>query len=384
MLQSRLDSVETGLFLLYLIEVKNLIFAVTNDLSYDQRMQRICGALEDAGYNVLLVGRKLKTSPPIAKTNYRQQRLKCWFNKGKLFYSEFNIRLFFYLLFRKADCICSIDLDTILPCYYISRIKKIIRVYDAHEYFSQLDEVISRPNIYRFWHSIERNFIPRFPGGYTVCESLATEFKNNYDVDYKVIRNVPLLAEPNKQVKMQECVVLYQGAVNRGRGLDKLALAMKSVNAQLWVCGHGNFMEEMKAVVQANDLSSKIIFFGMLKPEALKEKTAQALIAINPFEKTGLNQYLSLSNKFFDYIHADIPQVTMNYPEYRKINDQYHIAELIEDLNPGTIANGINKLLHDKELYFQLKKNCTVAKQELNWQNEKSKLLNFYRQLINE
>ena len=77
-------------------------------------------------------------------------------------------------------------------------------------------------------------------------------------------------------------------------------------------------MEEMKAVVQANDLSGKLIFFGMLQPEVLKKKTAQAYIAINPFEKTGLNQYLSLSNKFFDYIHADIPQVTMNYPEYRK------------------------------------------------------------------
>jgi glycosyltransferase involved in cell wall biosynthesis len=347
-------------------------------------MQRICGALGDAGYNVLLVGRKLKTSLPIPKTNYHQQRLKCWFNKGKLFYSEFNLRLFFYLLFRKADCICAIDLDTILPCYYVSKIKKIIRVYDAHEYFSQLDEVISRPNIYRFWHRIERKFIPKFPSGYTVCESLAAEFKNNYQVDYKVIRNVPLLAESNKGVKMQGDAILYQGAVNKGRGLDKLALAMKSVNAQLWVCGHGNFMEEMKAVVHANDLSSKIIFFGMLKPETLKEKTAQALIAINPFEKTGLNQYLSLSNKFFDYIHADIPQVTMNYPEYKKINDQYNIAELIEDLNSETIAKGINRLLHDKELYFRLKKNCSIAKQELNWQNEKSKLLNFYRQLFNE
>jgi len=194
---------------------------------------------------------------------------------------------------------------------------------------------------------------------------------------------MPLLVESNKQAEAQN-VVLYQGAVNRGRGLDKVALAMKSVNAQLWVCGDGNFMEEMKAVVKANDLSAKIIFLGMLKPEALKEKTAQALIAINPFEKTGLNQYLSLSNKFFDYIHTDIPQITMNYPEYRKINDQYNIAELIEDLNSETIAKGINKLLHDKERYLQLKKNCSIAKEDLNWQNEKSKLLNFYQQLFNE
>ena len=111
------------------MQVKKIIFTVTNDLNYDQRMQRICGTLADAGYNVLLVGRKLKDSPPLSGKNYKQQRLNCWFAKGKLFYAEFNTRLFFYLLFTKTDCLCAIDLDTILPVYYISKIKGIKRVY---------------------------------------------------------------------------------------------------------------------------------------------------------------------------------------------------------------------------------------------------------------
>ena len=363
--------------------MKKLIFTVTNDLSYDQRMQRICGTLADAGYDVLLVGRKLKTSLPLLKTNYGQQRLKCWFNKGKLFYSEFNVRLFIFLLFKKMDCICAIDLDTILPCYYIAKLKGVKRVYDAHEYFSQLDEVVSRPKIYRFWHRIEKRLIPKFKNGYTVCDSLAEEFKKNYNANYKVVRNVPSFNDSNEQIRSED-VILYQGAVNKGRGLDKLALAMKTINAKLWVCGNGNFMDEMRSVVQANDLPGKVVFFGMLPPEELKKKTAQAYIAVNPFERTGLNQYLSLSNKFFDYIHAGIPQVTMNYPEYKKINVQFRIAELIDGLDPETIANAINKILNNKELYLQLKQNCFVAKQELNWQKEKDKLLNFYEELFNE
>jgi len=364
-------------------EVKKLVFTVTNDLSYDQRMQRICSTLAEAGYDVLLVGRKLKTSLPLSKTNYRQQRLKCWFSKGKLFYSEFNIRLFFFLLFKKMDCICAIDLDTILPCYYISKLKGVNRVYDAHEYFSQLDEVISRPKIYRFWKKIEKRMIPKFKNGYTVCDSLAEEFKKNYNANYKVVRNVPLLIESNEQARSED-IILYQGAVNKGRGLEKLALSMKNVNAKLWICGNGNFMDEMRSVVQANELSGKVIFFGMLLPDELKKRTAQAYIAVNPFEGKGLNQYLSLSNKFFDYIHAGIPQVTMNYPEYKKINNQFKIAELIDDLDRETIAKAINKLVTNKELYLLLKQNCLAAKQELNWQKEKDKLLDFYKELFNE
>ncbi|HEX6171515.1 MAG TPA: group 1 glycosyl transferase, partial [Chitinophagaceae bacterium] len=86
----------------------------------------------------------------------------------------------------------------------------------------------------------------------------------------------------------------------------------------------------------------------------------------------------------FDYIHAGIPQVTMNYPEYKKLNDQFKIAELIDDLEPETIAKAINKILNNNELYLQLKQNCFVAKQELNWQKEKDRLLNFYEELFNE
>ncbi len=346
-------------------------------------MQRICSTLADAGYDINLIGVRSGSSLPLSNKNYKQTRLRVWFNKGKLFYAEYNIRLFFFLLFKKADCICAIDLDTILPCYYISKLKGVIKVYDAHEYFSQLDEVVSRPAIYRFWHGIEKRMIPKFKNGYTVCESLAEEFKKNYGADYKVIRNVPLLNEISTPIN-QEQVVIYQGAVNRGRGLENLILAMTAVNTSLWVCGNGNFMEEIKAVVEKNNLSGKIVFFGMLEPAELKKKTAQAYIAINPFERTGLNQYLSLSNKFFDYIHAEIPQVTMNYPEYRRINDQSRIAELIDDLDPATISIAINKLLQDKDLYLQLKQNCLKAKQELNWQKEKTKLIHFYGQLFNE
>jgi len=346
-------------------------------------MQRICGSLVAAGYQILLVGINKKNSVLLVPRNFEQKRINCWNNTGKLFYVEYNIRLFFFLLFKKADCICAIDLDTILPCFWLSKLKGIKRVYDAHEYFSQLEEVISRPSVYKFWHWVERKRIPRFKNGYTVCQSLANEFKKNYGADYKVIRNVPVLSPistKNKNVK----VLIYQGAVNKGRGLEKLARAMQNIEAVLWVCGDGNFMNEMKEAVKKYNIAEKVIFWGMLSPEELKKKAEDAYIAINPFEKTGLNQYLSLSNKFFDYIHSLLPQVTMNYPEYANINLEFEVALLIDDLEPASISNSINRLLSDSTLYDQLKENCIRARKELNWQKEEKKLLTFYDNLFHE
>ncbi len=298
-----------------------------------------------------------------------------------MFYTEFNIRLFFFLLFRRADCICAIDVDTMLPAFLVSKLKGIKRVYDAHEYFSQLNEVVSRPFVYKFWRWLERMMIPHFKNGYTVCQSLANEFRKYFNAEYEVIRNVPVLNEMTSAEKRKN-VLLYQGAVNQGRGLEKLVAAMQDIDAVLWVCGDGNFMKKMKEAVNEFKVSEKIKFWGMLDPSDLKLKTAEAYIAINPFERKGLNQYLSLSNKFFDYIHSLLPQVTMNYPEYRAINNEIEIAVLIDDIEPENISKAVNKLLSDSQLYDRLRNNCMLAREKYKWQNEEKKLIGFYKKLF--
>ena len=80
--------------------MQHIVFTVTTDLSYDQRMIKICSSLAKAGYEVTLVGRKRRSSIAIVPTTYKQKRLFCFFDKGKLFYAEYNLRLFFYLLFH--------------------------------------------------------------------------------------------------------------------------------------------------------------------------------------------------------------------------------------------------------------------------------------------
>ena len=344
-------------------------------------MHRICGSLAAAGYHVTLIGRGKRNSIPLIKRNFEQKRILTLFSYGKLFYIEYNIRLFFYLLFKKADCYCAIDLDTTLPNYFVSKIKGVKRVYDAHEYFTQLKEVISRPLIYKMWRWIEKRMIPRFKNGYTVCQSLADEFKKNYAVDYEVIRNVPVLLEMSGSEKKSN-ILLYQGAVNKGRGLEKLVAAMQHIPAVLWIYGDGNFINGMKEEVDKHKLEDKVIFWGMIDPGELKRKTEEAYIAINPFERTGLNQYLSLSNKFFDYIHSALPQVTMNYPEYRKINQELEIAVLIEDLETESISSAVNKLLSDKGHYELLRHNCLQTREKHNWQMEEKKLIAFYKNIF--
>ena len=360
---------------------KKIVFTVTTDLTYDQRMIRICTSLANAGYNVTLIGRKMNASLPLSQQPFKQKRLFCFFEKGKLFYAVYNIRLFFYLLFKKMDCICAIDLDTILPCFFISKLKKVIRIYDAHELFCEMKEITTRPAIYKVWKKIELFTVPKFTNGYTVNQPIADEFKKMYSVNYIVIRNIALLREINI-LKTQEKFILYQGAVNEGRSFETLIPAMKEVNCKLIICGDGNFMQQAQQLVQENNLQDKVIFKGKIKPDELRAVTQQAYIGVTLFDDAGLSNYYSLANRFFDYLHAGIPQLCVNYPVYKEINDKYHIAALTNDISEKKIAALLNNLLVNEVEYKMLQQNCLTAREELNWQEEEKKLFQFYKNLF--
>jgi glycosyltransferase involved in cell wall biosynthesis len=362
--------------------MKKVILTVTNDLVYDQRMIRICRTLADGGYQVTLVGRQLSDSPKLVSQSFRQKRLRCWFSKGKAFYIEFNFRLFWWLLFKRSNLIVAIDLDTILPCYFVSVLKNTGRVYDAHELFCEMKEIVSRPVVYAYWKRIERFAVPKFKNGYTVNRPIAEEFKKLYGVDYSVIRNVPALQDIRMPVKNNR-FLLYQGAVNEGRSFETLIPAMKKVNSRLVICGDGNFMDQAKQLVKENNLEDKVLFKGRILPAELKEITLNAWAGITLFDDVGLSNYYSLANRFFDYIHAGIPQLCVDFPVYRELNNQYDIAVLTRELDPDSLAAALNRLLSDEQLYKRLQENCFKARLELNWQHEEKELIAFYKKVMN-
>lgn len=355
---------------------------MTNDLCYDQRMIRICSSLAKAGYDVLLVGTRNSRSSALEDRPYRQKRLFSIFRKDFGFYAEYNFRLSCWLLFKRADIICCIDLDTMLPVWLTSRLKGTKRVYDAHEYFSQQKEIITRPGVYKVWHWIEKRFVPKFLNGYTVSNSIIREFKKLYGVDYELIRNIPVLRDLPDPTAAKEKLILYQGAVNEARGLEFLIPAMKQVDARLAIYGDGNFMEQTKALITANNMGAKVLLMGKLLPGQLDAVTTGAYIGINLVEHIGLNQYYSLANKFFDYVHAALPQLSMDFPEYRAINEEFEVALLIKELSADTIATALNQLLNDQQLYDRFQQNCLKARAILNWQQEEKKLVTFYKKIL--
>jgi glycosyltransferase involved in cell wall biosynthesis len=364
---------------------QRIILTVTNDLTYDQRMQRIAATLADAGYAVELVGRALPHSLPLDDQPFTQRRLRCRFRKGILFYAEFNLRLFAYLMRARFDAVGTVDFDTLPAGALAGWLRRKKRVFDAHEYFTEVPEVQGRRLVKAFWAGIGRIFLPLYRHAYTVGPALAELFSRKYGLPFAVVRNVPLARPelPASGPPPAGRVILYQGALNEGRGLEAALEALTRLDGvELWLAGEGDLSARLRRLAGELKVENKARFLGFVKPSDLKDLTSRAWLGINLLENRGLSYYFSLANKFFDYVQAGVPVLTMDFPEYRALNRQYEVALLLPGLEADGLAQTIRRLLDDPALYSRLQANCCRARLEWTWENERAMLLEVWKQAL--
>ncbi|MBK7029991.1 MAG: glycosyltransferase [Bacteroidales bacterium] len=365
---------------------KRAIVSVINDLVTDQRVDKTALALIEAGYEVTMVGRRKSDSIAMPERPYETHRMRLLWEKGPVFYAEYNFRLFFYLLFRPCDLLISNDLDTLLPNFLIHLLKRVPIVYDSHEYFTQTPEVIHRPFVMKFWKRIEKSIVPHLRDCITVNDSISDLFRKEYAVEFKVVRNIPRKKTgvnlPDRTalgLTMDQKIVLLQGAgINIQRGAEETVEAMQYVNnAILLIIGGGDVLPVLKEMALKLRLGDKVRFIPKLPPDQLMGYTANADLGLTLDKDTNINYSFSLPNKLFDYIHAGIPVLASPLPEIRKIIEKYNVGGFINHHDPKHIAERINEILADKEQYTTWKKNLPLAAEELNWENEKKVLLIF-------
>jgi glycosyltransferase involved in cell wall biosynthesis len=368
--------------------MQTIFFTVTNDLSYDQRMIRICSSLSKAGYQVTLVGRKRPSSIPLKTQSFDQKRLYCFFQKGKLFYLEYNLRLFFFLSFKKYDALSAIDLDTLGPLFLLHKLGKKPLIYDAHEYFTEVPEVVDRAFTKWVWEKLAQWTIPKLQYCYTVGPQLALLFQERYGPEFKVIRNVPVSAqiefsEPDNlpAIPSGVRVLLYQGALNQGRGLECCIEAMLLLpeSVHLWLLGEGDLSEELRDLSKQLDLQKRVHFLGFRPPHELPTITSKAQLGLNLLENKGLSYYYSLANKCFDYIQAELPAIHMDFPEYRALYQQHQAFTLLSDLDPALLASIVQGLFENTNAYEAMQQACRAAALVWNWEIEEKTLLALYQ-----
>ncbi len=367
------------MLILALEMVARVFVSVSNDLATDQRVHKVCESLIRHGYEIMLLGRKLSHSPDLTDRPYRFRRFRLPFNRGILFYLFLNLRLFLFLLFKKKGILLSNDLDTLPANYLVSKIRNFPLVYDSHEYFTEVPELIDRKGTKKVWLAIESAILPKLKHAYTVSSLIAKAYKLKYSISMEVIRNFPLTKSVQSGVKQD--YIIYQGALNIGRGLEELITAMQWVEeVQLLIAGSGDIERELKNLVLTLQLKNKVVFLGRVSPNELHVITQKARLGLSIEKDMGLNYRFSVPNKIFDYIQAEVPVLYSPLTEVMDLLAPYLLGESLNSHEPKVLANQINSMLKS-ENYSLWEKECLRAKQEFNWQSEEPKLIKIFNSI---
>lgn len=371
----------------------NVIITVINDVVTDRRVQKHTSLLKELGCNLTVVGRHLNRSPVAGNPDFKVIRLRLLFEKGPWMYISFNIRLFLSLLFRKADLYIANDLDTLLPCFILSRLRKKPLIYDSHEYFTGQHGLEERKLVYGFWKRIEKSILPKIRWMITVSDSIARLYCEEYGINPVVVRNLAPSSAGIKPVERsatgardEDLLIVLQGSgINPGRGtrelIDAIALTERVF---LLVIGAGDELGDIQSMVENRNLSHKVGFLPRMSWESMMSYTKCCDAGVTLDRDTCLNQRYSLPNKLFDYLSAGIPVIASALPEVSSIICRYNCGVLVEKVEPLSISEAITKIRDNPDLLDSMKIKASQAFSELNWERESVIELELFRTVISQ
>ncbi|MEA1892104.1 MAG: glycosyltransferase family 4 protein [Campylobacterota bacterium] len=302
-------------------------------------------------------------------------------------YFEFIYRV--TLFYRKKDIkMVNIHTVALLPLGVLLKyLYKATLVYDTHELETETNGSNGlRKKLAKF---MEKSLIKKCDIVFVVSENIADWYAKEYDIKRPiVVKNVPRLIDSKKtnhfrenlSIRDDSAIVLYQGGLSKGRGVDLLLDVFKKRDDDKVVIvfmGYGQLEEDIKIASKENN---NIFFHPAVAPEIVLDYTSSADIGISFIENTCLSYYYCLPNKLFEYAMAGLPVIVSNMKEMRELVEMYDMGIVVED--DKIESSAIDKILESD--IKQMKQNARRCAEENAWEKQEIKMTNEYNIVLNE
>jgi glycosyltransferase involved in cell wall biosynthesis len=306
------------------------------------------------------------------------------------------------------DAVHANDFPTLKPAAEIARKTGAKLVYDSHELFletvnqfyhpSGLVKRLAVPAIVwasrRIGRRVERRLIREVDLFLTTNPHYAEWFVANYGVpEPAIVMNVPERVEARKTDRLRERlgipgtdrIVLYQGVMNRGRGLTSLVRSAAGFDEgiRLVLVGRGPLESQLRMFGSAPDLEGRVFFTGMVPYDELPPLTASADLGVLILSPMNLSKKLSSANKIFEYMAAGIPILATDFPENRRVVAETDSGWLVKGRNAASLALAVNGIFADPDEMRRRGENGRRAHTErYNWAREEERLLAHLSELL--
>lgn len=288
----------------------------------------------------------------------------------------------------RADVYHAHDLNT-LPA---SVLCKIVRprplIYDSHEvatgrvghdvWYMRLLEKACLPFCNRVIHTTltrARHFANMY------CKPVPAVVGNVIDLSLASVP--PRNLHEELLIPREEPIVIYQGGVQAGRGIEQALQSMKLWNrGHFVIVGDGALFPHIKSLVSELGLEERVRLVGRVPVQELLGYTKGADLGLQVLQNTCFNHYSTDSNKLFEYFAAGLPVVAADFPEIRGLVEPRDLGLLVDPHDPSEIAWAVNSIFSSNDQRQRFAKNAQRAAGEYNWQQESAKLLDVYHTVL--
>ncbi|AOM81690.1 glycosyltransferase [Salisediminibacterium beveridgei] len=289
-----------------------------------------------------------------------------------------------------ADVYHSHDLNTLIQGTVCAkcRFKKRKLIYDSHEVQT------SRTGYNTPWFGRYERFLLRFTDEVIVeNHTRAKRHEELYGYYPKTLYNYSSAIDISDyddvdlyerlSIPKAHTILLYQGGVQEGRGLELLVKAMKNVDgATLVMMGEGKIKESLMEMTTELGLNDRIKFHPKVPLMSLPSYTKQGYVGFQVLQNICFNHYSASSNKLFEYIMAHVPVIACNFPEIKKVVEEEEVGLVVDSHSLEEITAAIRFVLDHPEKRDEWSQNCRTAKLKYNWDVEKDKLKQVYDAIL--
>jgi glycosyltransferase involved in cell wall biosynthesis len=364
---------------------KKVLITFLGNINYDTRCKNLYDTLSANNYDVEFLGFDWLTEGfTETRGNISIIKLKKEFFSIP-FYLKFIWHIKVKLITSKASIILAEDIYTLPFAVIFGKLKRAKIYYDSRELFGYLAGLKDKKIKQSFWKWTEKLFIKQ-ADFVMVTGPMDGEFlKNEYGIKNLILlRNLPRYYKPelkldlhsHLQIDKSKKIILYQGVLLKGRGIEKIFSVLNELPDCVFViAGGGEFEQHYRKLSEEMKVSDKVFFLGKLTQEDLPKITASVDIGVSLIENLSISYYHALPNKLFEYIMADVPVIVSNLPQMKKIVDKYDVGYAVDFDSNDELISAIKKLTEDENLFDSKKQNCRIASQKLNWEKEVTNLL---------
>ena len=301
-------------------------------------------------------------------------------------YLEWILKIFFRFKKKNIHIVHCHSLSSLLIGALFKTFEKSKIIYDAHELETErngwsgiikvMSKILERILMYYVDHII------------VVSDSISEWYKNQYNLkEVYVIKNIPYrqdsrgicsnIIKKRFNIQDNEILFLYQGSLNKGRGIEILlnVFSKADKNKHIVFMGYGT-LEDVLKTYEIN--CSNIHLHPLVNPEEIIYYSACADVGISLIENTCLSYKYSLPNKIFEYIFSGLPLIVSDLPDMGKIIDDFRCGWKVL-INEKSVENLIESI--SKENIEKKRKNVLSCKDNFGWHIEEKKLLMIYRNL---